>query len=186
MSERTLVCLGTLSLGELKTRSGTRRRNARGRIVILTLTVALGVRVTLALPLAFTFDIGMGRSSNVSSRNSGRGTSGGRPLPIRIMPVVTLGSFLTTTLVHPLGTMLLTRVCRSSSRGLSREPRLDGFLILTLTPDCNLPVSLRHQVAVRTRLITRVSRVISIESMLHAIAITKLFEKVLPQEVLIN
>ena len=103
MSERTLVCLRTLSLGELKARSGTRRRNTRGRIVILTLTVALGVRVTLALPLAFTFDIGMGKSGNVSSRNSGRGICRGRPLSIRVMPVVTLGSFLATTLVHPLG-----------------------------------------------------------------------------------
>ena len=83
-------------------------------------------------------------------------------------------------------TMLLTRVSRSSSRGFSREPRLDGFLILALTPDCNLPVSLRHQVAVRTRLITRVSRIISIEGMLHTIAISKLFEKVFPQEVLNN
>ena len=68
--------------------------------------------------------------------------------------------------------MLLVRVCRSSSGGPAREPRLDGFLIFTLTSDRNLSVSLGHQVTICTRLITRISRVISIEGMLHTITIT--------------
>ena len=62
----------------------------------------------------------------------------------------------------------------------------DSFLVLTLTSNRNLSVSLGYQVTVCTRFITRIGRVIGIESVLHTITIAQLFKEVFPQEVLIN
>ena len=111
MSEWTLVGLGTLPLGKFKAGPGTLGRNTRGRLVILTLAVTLGTRLPLTFTFAFFLDVNLGRSDNVGGRNRGRA------LTIRVMPVVTLGSFLAATLIHPLSTMLLIRVCWSNSGG---------------------------------------------------------------------
>ena len=180
MSEWTLVGLGAFSPGELKAGPGILRRVTRGRMSILTLSVTLRIRFSLTFAFAFPLDVSLGRRSNVGS------WSCDGALSVRVMSVATLGSLSATTLVHPLGTMLLVRVCQSSSRGPTRESGLDSFLVLTLTSNRNLSVSLGHQVTICTRFITRIGRVIGIESVLHTIAIAQLFKDVFPQEVLVN
>ena len=177
MSERTLVSLGTLSLRELKARSRAGRLTARGRISTLSLPIAFGIGVTVVVfPLSLTLCVGMNRSGWACSQGDGRRTHSSRTPAIRTMHVVALGTVLALTLLGPLSTML-TQVGRSS-RG--------SFLILSLTPKCNLSASLHHKVGVRTHTIIAISSIVIPKSMLRTSTVPQPFKEVISQDLFID